>query len=213
MILDVKDVTKSFGKKLILKSVSMHIDEGEFVSVFGVSGSGKTTLSRIIIGLEKADSGYVDVEKAMIVFQQPMLSLDPKQRIGEGLSELIRYHGFAEKNEMQNLIFSLLEKVGLKKDILSHYPHQISGGEAERICIARALLFNPKLLIMDEATSMLDPDTAKEIIALVKELIIKNDGSILFISHDKDLVTKHSDRIYVLDSGNIHEFINKKEGE
>lgn len=212
MILNASKLKKTYGNKTIFSDVSMQIDEGEFVSLFGVSGSGKSTIARIILGLEKADEGEIKSEKAMMVFQQPSLSLDPKQRIGKGFDEIIKYHHFANGNEeSKQLACEMLKKVGLNEDILSHYPHQISGGEAERVCIARALLFSPKLLIMDEATSMLDAETTKEIIRLVRKLIIESGGSILFISHDNELVKKYSDRIYVLSEGNMVEFKNEKE--
>ena len=124
----------------------------------------------------------------------------------DGFRELIRYHGFAKtRAEEQALIEMLLEEVGLDTDILAHLPRQISGGEAQRIAIARCLLFRPRLLILDEATSMLDVSTQANVIALVRKVMAKNKGSVLLISHDKALVDTLCDQIYLFDNQTLKE--------
>jgi len=187
-------LTKKYGKNLILDDVSMEIGEKEFVSLCGPSGCGKSTFAKIV--------GKNDF--AQIVFQHPTLALDPKQKIGTGFVELIKYHKFARGDEeIKELIKGKLSEVELTEDILNHLPHQISGGEAQRVNIARALLFNPKLLILDEATSMLDTKTQDEIIKLVKRLIIGKGGAVLFISHDLELAESVSDVMYVVENKKI----------
>ena len=131
------------------------------------------------------------------VFQQPHAALDPTQKLSAGFFELIRYHKFASgREEEREMTEKALSSVGLEPRILNHLPHQISGGEAQRICIARCLLFNPRLLILDEATSMLDVSTQANVIGLVRRAMQSNNGSLLLISHDRALVEYLSDKIY-----------------
>ena len=141
-----------------------------------------------------------------MVYQQPYSSLDYNQKIIKGFHELIRYHKLAEsKAQAQRLIEELMVDVGLEMEILNHLPHQISGGEAQRISIARCLLFRPRLLILDEATSMLDVSTQANVIALVKRVMARHNGSILLISHDEELVNYLCDQIYVFDKTKLKE--------
>lgn len=179
----------------------MHIKEGEIVSLYGDSGSGKTSLSRIICGLEKPCGGSLtDMRgKVQMVYQQPGAALDPGQKIGDGLKELLKLCG-SERTPGE-----VLSDVGMPSELLRHLPHQLSGGEAQRICIARALLKDPILLIMDEATSMLDVLTQAQIIGLAKRTIIERGGSILFISHDRELTDFISDRKYILENCRLTE--------
>jgi peptide/nickel transport system ATP-binding protein len=135
-----------------------------------------------------------------MVYQQPYASLDGNQKIIDGFHELIRYHKFAKnKAEANVLIDELMAEVSLQREILNHLPHQISGGEAQRIAIARCLLFKPKLLILDEATSMLDVSTQANVIGLVRRIMAKHNGSVMLISHDRELVEYLCNQIYVFD--------------
>lgn len=198
MIFKADCICKKYGGDYVLKDLSFEIGESEFFGVYGPSGCGKTTLAKIVCGAEEPDSGSCTRLglKVQMIYQQPWSALDPVQKIGDGLHELVRYHGFAEKGKAENaLILETLKEVGLFEDILGHLPFQISGGEAQRLSIARALLFQPKLLIMDEATSMLDVLTQAYIIELVKRVITDRGGSVLFISHDKELADHVCDRI------------------
>lgn len=135
-----------------------------------------------------------------MVYQQPYATLDPAQKIGAGFIELIRYHRFSPKGEELSLTKEMLDKVGLAPQILAHLPHQISGGEAQRVAIARCLLFRPKLLILDEATSMLDVSTQANVLGMVRRQMRESGGSILLISHDEVLVKLLCDQIYVFDN-------------
>ena len=135
-----------------------------------------------------------------MVYQQPYATLDPLQKIGTGLRELISYHRLAEnKRAAEKLIADTLAQMQLSTKILAHLPRQISGGEAQRVALARCLLLRPKLLILDEATSMLDVSTQANLLALVKAQMLPNGGSVLFISHDRALTDFYCDVVYAFD--------------
>ena len=220
-MIEVKSVSKAFGKKNVLSDLSFSLDTGEILGVYGKSGIGKTTLAKILCGLVLMDEGEILIDGTMLfsptspydrklgrgiqmVYQHPYASLDPNQKIRGSFSELIKYHGLAKgKEETETLILRVLSEVNLDEGILSHLPRQISGGEAQRVALARCLLLQPTLLIMDEATSMLDVMVQANVFALVKKNIIEKGGSILLISHDRDLVDHVSDRILDLEKNRV----------
>jgi len=211
MLINAENLKLSFGKLEVLDEVSFHIDEDEIVGLYGESGSGKSCIAKIIAGLIKPNSGYCDNLglKTQMVYQQPWSALDPNQKIGDGFKELIKYHKFNLNGNEDELIKTSLASVHLKEDILGKLPYQISGGEAQRVNIAKALFFRPRILIMDEATSMLDVLTQAGIIDLVKEIKREYGGSILLISHDKKLIDFVCDRVYKLENKKLEE-IQKK---
>lgn len=227
-MIEICNVSKNFDGRQVLNAVCLSVDEGKIIGLYGKSGIGKSTLAKILCGVLKPDCGSVyingrllfsDTEaydrkaglRIQMVYQQPYSSLDPNQRIRKGLAELIRYHHFSDnKAQTERLIDGLIEQVGLARDILDHYPYQISGGEAQRIAIARCLLFKPSLLILDEATSMLDMSTQANILALVKRVMAGHNGSVLMISHDEELVNYFCDQIYEFDDN--HELKERKAG-
>ena len=135
-----------------------------------------------------------------MVYQQPYATLDPAQKIGAGLRELISYHRLTKnRQETEKLIADILAQMQLPSKILAHLPRQISGGEAQRVALARCLLLSPKLLILDEATSMLDVSTQANLLALVKAQMVSGGGSVLFISHDRALTDFYCDTVYAFD--------------
>ncbi|MCQ2438961.1 MAG: dipeptide/oligopeptide/nickel ABC transporter ATP-binding protein [Oscillospiraceae bacterium] len=223
MLLQANEISLSYGERCILDKASFCASEGEFVGIYGPSGCGKSTLNRLLCGLHPPRTGEVLLDGALLVsekqpydrarglaiqpvYQQPYSSLDFNQRIGRGLRELIRYHGFASgRKETEELCDQVLEQVGLERDILRHRPHQISGGEAQRIALARALLFRPRLLILDEATSMLDVSTQANVLALVRRITERSGGAVLFISHDRTLTEHLCDRIYEFENMQLKE--------
>ena len=216
-MLEIKNCCKSFGNQTVLQDVSLTIPAGSIIGVSGASGIGKSTLAKILCGVTAPDVGAVFLDGKLLVsqkeaydrkrglaiqmvYQQPYATLDPAQKIGAGLRELISYHHLAEnKKAAETLIADILAQMQLPKKILAHLPRQISGGEAQRVALARCLLLNPKLLILDEATSMLDVSTQANLLALVKAQMLPGGGSVLFISHDRALTDFYCDTVYEFD--------------
>ena len=218
-MLEIKTCCKAFGNQTVLQDASLTIPDGSIIGVSGASGIGKSTLAKILCGVTAPDAGAVFLDGKLLVsqkeaydrkrglaiqmvYQQPYATLDPSQKIGVGLRELISYHRLTKnRQETEKLIADILAQMQLPSKILAHLPRQISGGEAQRVALARALLLRPKLLILDEATSMLDVSTQANLLALVKAQTIPNGGSVLFISHDRALTDHYCDMVYVFDEG------------
>ena len=216
-MLEIKTCCKSFENQTVLQNVSMTIPDGSIIGVSGASGIGKSTLAKILCGVMPPDAGEVSLDGKLLVspkeaydrkcglaiqmvYQQPYASLDPSQKIGTGLRELISYHRLTKnRQETEKLIADILAQMQLPDKILAHLPRQISGGEAQRVALARCLLLSPKLLILDEATSMLDVSTQANLLALVKAQMIPSGGSVLFISHDRALTDFYCDVVYAFD--------------
>ena len=216
-MLEIKNCCKSFGNQTVLQDVSMTIPDGSIIGVSGTSGIGKSTLAKILCGVTAPDAGKIFLDGQLLVsekssydrrrglaiqmvYQQPYATLDPSQKIGAGLRELISYHRLAEnKKAAEAMIADVLAQMQLLPKILAHLPRQISGGEAQRVALARCLLLRPKLLILDEATSMLDVSTQANLLALVKAQMLPNGGSVLFISHDRALTDFYCDVVYAFD--------------
>ena len=216
-MLEINNCCKSFGSQTVLQNISLNIPAGSIIGVSGASGIGKSTLAKILCGVMPPDAGAVFLDGKLLVspkeaydrkrglaiqmvYQQPYATLDPLQKIGTGLRELISYHRLAEnKRAAEKLIADTLAQMQLSTKILAHLPRQISGGEAQRVALARCLLLRPKLLILDEATSMLDVSTQANLLALVKAQMIPSGGSVLFISHDRALTNFYCDTVYEFD--------------
>lgn len=216
-MLEIKNCCKAFGDQTVLQDVSLNIQDGSIIGVSGASGIGKSTLAKILCGVTAPDAGEIFLDGQLLVseksnydrrwglaiqmvYQQPYATLDPSQKIGAGLRELISYHHLAEnKKAAETLIADILAQMQLPTKILAHLPRQISGGEAQRVALARALLLSPKLLILDEATSMLDVSTQANLLTLVKAQMIPSGGSVLFISHDRALTDFYCDTVYAFD--------------
>lgn len=216
-MLEIKTCCKAFGNQTVLDDVSMTIPDGSIIGIFGASGIGKSTLAKILCGVTAPDAGAVFLDGKLLVsqkeaydrrrglsiqmvYQQPYATLDPSQKIGAGLRELISYHRLTKnRQETEKLIADILAQMQLPPKILAHLPRQISGGEAQRVALARCLLLSPKLLILDEATSMLDVSTQANLLALVKAQMIPSGGSVLFISHDRALTNFYCDTVYEFD--------------
>ena len=195
----------------------MSVPGGRIVGVFGASGIGKSTLAKLLCGVLRPDSGTILLDgqtlvsdaapydrrrglQIQMVYQQPHASLDPSQKLGAGLRELIAYHHLAaNRREADSQIRSILSEVQLPQELQNHLPYQISGGEAQRAALARSLLLQPRLLILDEATSMLDVSTQAAVLSLVRRLMLERGGSVLFISHDRALTDYYCDTVYEFD--------------
>ncbi|ASJ07075.1 ABC transporter ATP-binding protein [Thermococcus pacificus] len=224
-----KIFTSGFIKKIEVKAVddvSFTVREGEIISLIGQSGSGKTTLGKIILRLIPPTSGRVlfygkDIWKDIktkeerkeywrqvhAVFQNPMGSFNEFYRIDRVLDQALELIGADPKSEEGMLLKEeSLKAVGLNPDeLLGKYPHQLSGGQLQRVMIARSWILRPKLLIADEAVSMLDVSTRGKIVEIFKELRNKLGSSIIFISHDIGLSYFISDRIFIMYKGKIIE--------
>ena len=216
-MLEINNCCKSFGNQTVLQDVSLNIPDGSIIGMSGASGIGKSTLAKILCGVTAPDAGAVFLDGKLLVspkeaydrkrglaiqmvYQQPYATLDPLQKIGTGLRELISYHRLAEnKRAAEKLIADTLAQMQLSTKILAHLPRQISGGEAQRVALARCLFLRPKLLILDEATSMLDVSTQANLLALVKAQMIPSGGSVLFISHDRALTNFYCNTVYEFD--------------
>ncbi|MDR0568763.1 MAG: dipeptide/oligopeptide/nickel ABC transporter ATP-binding protein [Spirochaetaceae bacterium] len=228
MLLEVKDLVKVYrggllGGKVsaVLDHISFEMKQGELLGIMGHSGCGKTTAAKIIASLIRPSSGRIlfngkDILKSprrdtmrrrrelQIIFQNAKLALNPQYTIRKQIEEPIRLFALAQnKYTRGDLVKRSMDSVGLSGDLLDRYPNEISGGQAQRVAIARALILSPKLLIADEATSMLDLSVQAQIIALFKEIHKKRRIAILMISHDKSVVEHFCDRTIVMEKGRI----------
>ncbi|WP_230312946.1 ABC transporter ATP-binding protein [Nakamurella alba] len=219
-VLEVADLSVTYSSRQVgavhaVKDVSLTVGAGEIVGVVGESGSGKTTLGMTIAGLVPRTGGGVKVlgrelsgkwtrdqrAEVQVIFQDAVAALDPRQRIGKGLKELRKVHPDRTSWITDE---DLMARVGLVPDILNRFPHQISGGQAQRVMVARALLLRPRLLIADEPTSALDVRVQAQVMDLLKGL--RDEGlAILFVSHDFGVVTELCDRVHVMFQGEIVE--------
>ena len=232
-LLDVKNLTTIFpistgilGKVVAnvraVEDVSFSINKGQTFSLVGESGCGKSTVGRSILRLEKPASGKVLLEKKdylqlnkdelkkhrsnmQMVFQDPFASLNPRQKAGSIVDEMLKVHGYKDRDERYEIVSELFLRVGLNSQHMSNYPHEFSGGQRQRVAIARALALNPKLVILDEAVSALDVSVQASVLNLLMELQSEYQLSYLFISHDMAVVERVSHYIGVMYLGRIVE--------
>jgi oligopeptide transport system ATP-binding protein len=221
MLLELRGVKKYFSGVKAVDGVDLVIKQGENLGLVGESGSGKTTLGRLILKLYDADAGSILLDgkdwtqissrelralrrNVQVVFQDPYNSLDPRFTIRGVLAEVFWGQDIA-KTAQEERMHAILQAVGLGKDALDRFPHEFSGGERQRVAIARSLLMNPKLLILDEAVSSLDVLIAAQIIELLKKLQSQYNVTYLFITHNLRVVRKLCQNIAVMNSGRIVE--------
>ncbi|RCJ25386.1 mannose-1-phosphate guanyltransferase [Nostoc sp. ATCC 43529] len=208
---------------MAVNGVSFNVKPGETVGLVGESGCGKTTLGRTLLRLIEPMSGQIIFDKQditnfkgqplqklrremQIVFQNPFSSLDPRMKVGEAVMEPLLIHSVGKtKQQRRQRVAELLERVGLSADAMNRYPHQFSGGQRQRICIARSLALNPKFIICDESVSALDVSVQAQVLNLLKELQSDFQLTYIFISHDLSVVKFMSDRILVMNRGQIVE--------
>lgn len=238
-LLDVKDIAVEFElpgdgwlmpKHKILKAVdgvSFELAQGETLGVVGESGCGKSTLARAILGLAPVKRGQIqlsgenllslnakqlrDKRRLMqIVFQDPLASLDPRMTVSEIIREPLQvFQPELGKQEQQKMVAQMMERVGLLPNQINRYPHEFSGGQCQRIGIARALILKPKLLLCDEPVSALDVSIQAQIVNLLMELQQEFGLSMLFIAHDLSVVKHISHRILVMYLGKAVEIAGR----
>jgi len=204
-VLEVKKINKSFNKIKVLDSFSLEVETGEIVSIIGPSGAGKSTLLRSINGLEKIDSGEIIINNNII---KNKISKQTNLDIGLVFQD---YNLFPQYSVLENVTLTLIKVLKMRKEDaikrakklleqmnllekINSYPYQLSGGEKQRLAIARTLATNPKIICFDEPTSALDPKLVKQIFSIIKELS-KEGKAILIVTHDIKFANEISDKI------------------
>ena len=238
-ILDVSGLNISFGKNkkttTVVNSIDFSLYENEILAIVGESGSGKSVTSKAIMGLLSDKNthikGRIEFEQTSLlsispkefaglrgndiamIFQEPMSALNPSLTCGFQVAEILLHHNKVAASQVKKEVLQLFEKVKLPRpqDIYTSYPHQISGGQMQRVIIAMAIACKPKILIADEPTTALDVTVQKEILQLLKDLQKQTGMSVLFISHDLALVCELADRVVVMYKGSIIEKGSVKE--
>ena len=229
--LAIRDLTKIFRIKTgsfrhadlrAVDEVSLSITPGRTLAVVGESGSGKTTLARLILRLIEPTQGSVRLEdteitglqgakleemrgRMQIVFQDPYDSLSPWQTVGRTVAEPLLLHENMSMQDTAGPVASMLERVGLSPEHAKRYPHELSGGQAQRVGIARAMITNPALVVLDEPTSSLDMSVQSQILLLLQSLQEERDTSYLFISHDLTVVRYIAHDLAVMYLGKVVE--------
>jgi ABC-type glutathione transport system ATPase component len=209
-------------RMVAVDDVSLSIAAGETLAVVGESGSGKSTIGRMILGLTRPTSGSIvfdgqDITRRtekqrraltrdiQVVFQDPYASLDPRQRIGDIIREPLDIHRIGTPGERADRVREVMKRVALPDRMARFYPHQLSGGLRQRVCIATALVVEPRLIVADEPVSALDTSVQSQILDLFDEVRETSSVGLLFISHDLSVVHQVSDRVAVLRRGRLLE--------
>lgn len=236
-LVEVRDLVKYFpvqggiiprtvAEVQAVDGVSFDVFEGETLGLVGESGCGKTTVGRTMLRLENPTSGKVFFEGAnifdmkgpalkklrrqmQIVFQDPFASLDPRLPVGESIAEGLAIHGVGNSRQRYQAVIEALGNVGLETYHATRYPHEFSGGQRQRIGIARALVMNPRFIVLDEPVSALDVSIQAEVLNILKDLQQEMGLTFLFVAHNLAVVEHISDRVAVMYLGKIVEVSNR----
>jgi dipeptide transport system ATP-binding protein len=206
-----------------VKGVSFSVEKGRTLAIVGESGCGKSTLARIVTLIDPATAGELFIEgqkvdiakdkltpemrqKVQIIFQNPYGSLNPRQKIGDVLGEPLLINTDMPASERRDRAMAMLKKVGLAEEHFARYPHMFSGGQRQRIAIARALMLNPRILVLDEPVSALDLSVQAQVLNLLSDLQDEFDLTYIFISHDLSVVRYIADDVMVMYFGEAVEY-------
>ena len=211
------NITKKYGEQEVLNSFFLDVDKGKCLAIMGESGSGKSTIAKIIIGLEKQNSGTVKIfgkerdikttfKDIEFLFQDSYNALNPSMIVEDLIYEPLQFLvNTTDKSQKKEIVLELLEQVELSSELLTRKRDELSGGQLQRVCLARALSTKPQIMIFDESLSGLDPLVQDKILDLLYKIQKQYQLTYIFISHDFRLCYFLADRIILIDSGNIIE--------
>lgn len=230
-IIKLDNISKSYGgsglfsrrkgESFAVSDVSLDILRGETYGIVGESGSGKTTLAHLILGILKADSGRIYIKNKEVlqkdyssgsmsnviqfVFQDPYGALNPRKTVGWSIEEALHIHNVGVRHERKDKTLEIMAQVGLSESYYDRYPRQLSGGQRQRVAIASALILTPEILVVDEGVSALDVSIQASILNLLNELKATMNLTLVFITHDLNVVQYFCDRVAVIKDGVLKE--------
>lgn len=201
------NIVKKYGQQEVLNSFSLDIEKGKCLAVMGESGSGKSTIAKIIIGLEKPNSGEVKIfdKDIEFLFQDSYNALNPRMTVEDLIYEPLQFSTDIDVKDKREFVLELLKQVELAPELLTRRRDELSGGQLQRVCLARALSTKPQIIIFDESLSGLDPLVQDKILDLLYKIQKEYNLTYIFISHDFRLCYFLADRIILIDNGKIIE--------
>ncbi|MFL0269872.1 methionine ABC transporter ATP-binding protein [Candidatus Clostridium radicumherbarum] len=215
-MIEISEVSKSFSKVKVLNNISLKIEEGDIFGIVGHSGAGKSTLLRCLNGLEKYDSGSINIMdkevgklsvKKLRIFRKELgmifqnFNLLNRRNVYENIALPLQMWGY-KKEDIKKRVNELLKMVGIEEKAFS-YPKELSGGQKQRVAIARALALQPKILLCDEATSALDPRTTKSILELLRDINKKLNITIVIVTHQMEVIKEVCEKVALMEGGEI----------
>jgi len=211
--LKLKNINLTFGKEKILDGLNLSINKGQFIAITGVSGSGKTSLLRIICGLEKPNDGEVHLDNNILLNDKISIPTE-KRNIGLVIQEKVLFphlnvkknieFGISTKNNKQDISKDMMEKLNIL-DLAKKYPHELSGGESQRVALGRSIVMKPKVLMFDEPFTGLDKELKIKIYPIIKSILLKNEITAIMVTHDLNEVKALADQCYNLKNGKLIE--------
>ena len=205
--IELINIVKKYGQQEVLNSFSLDIEKGKCLAIMGESGSGKSTIAKIIIGLEKPNSGEVKIfdKDIEFLFQDSYNALNPRMTVEDLIYEPLQFSTDIDVKDKREFILELLKQVELAPELLTRRRDELSGGQLQRVCLARALSTKPQIIIFDESLSGLDPLVQDKILDLLYKIQKEYNLTYIFISHDFRLCYFLADRIILIDKGKIIE--------